>query len=126
MQPGERILHVALFPRRQNGVADGHKELQRGLLAQHCLRIQPAGVAKQRGHQRLCVSDAGFLQLGLQRGQHAALDNIQQDIIPGDFKPFAEQQLWGDFDIAANTVVQLILGDGHICRAAAEIERGDA
>ena len=44
-------------------------------------------------HQQRGIGDAGFLKLGLQRGQNVALNHVQQRIVASDLKPFPEQQL---------------------------------
>ena len=75
------------------------------MLAQHGLRVNASGIAEQRRHQQGSVRNPGFLQLGLQRRQHIALDHVQQRVVSGDLKPFAEQQLRGNFDVVTGTVV---------------------
>ncbi len=63
------------------------------------------------------------MQLGLQGGQHAALNNIQQNVVTRHLKSLAEQQVWRDLDVAPGAVIQLIVDDGHISGAAADIDR---
>ena len=105
MQPGQRIVNIARFPRRQDRVTDRHKELKRRLLAQDRLGIDPPGVTEQGCHQLGSIGYAGFLKLGLQGGQNVALDHVQQRIIASDLEPFAEQQLRGDFDVISGTII---------------------
>ncbi|MND94632.1 hypothetical protein D3C80_868550 [compost metagenome] len=126
MQTRQRIVDITAFPGRQNGVANRHKQLQRRLLAQYRLGINASGIAKQRRHQQGRVGNAGFLQLRLQRRQDVALNHIQQRVIARHFKAFAEQQLRGDFDVIAGAIIKLIMGDRHIGRAAANVNRGNA
>lgn len=105
MQPGQRIVNIARFPRRQDRVADRHKELKCRLLAQDRLGIDPPGVAEQGCHQLGSIGYARFLKLGLQCGQNVALDHVQQCVVASDLEPFAKQQLRGDFDVITGTIV---------------------
>ena len=91
MQPGQRIVNIACFPRGQDRVADRHKELKRRLLAQYRLGINPPGVAEEGCHQLWGIGYAGFLKMGLQRGQYVALDHVQQRIVASTLEPFADQ-----------------------------------
>ncbi len=126
VQPVERIVDIAGFPGSEDRMSNRHKQLQRRLLAQHCLGVDAPRIAKQRGHQQRGISNAGFLQLRLQGRQYVTLDHIQQGVIARHLKAFAEQQLWRDFDVTARTVVELVVGDRHIGRPAADINRGHA
>ena len=105
MQPGQRIVNIARFPRRQDRVTYRHKKLKRRLLAQDRLGIDPPGITEQGCHQLGGIGYAGFLKLGLQRGQNVALDHVQQRIIASDLEPFADQQLRGDFDVISGTII---------------------
>ena len=75
------------------------------LLAQDRLGIDPPGVTEQGCHQLGGIGYAGFLKLGLQGGQNVALDHVQQRVVTGYLKPFAEQQLRGDFDVIPGTII---------------------
>ncbi|MNR16290.1 hypothetical protein D3C85_1328840 [compost metagenome] len=52
VQSSQRIVDIAVFPCRQNGVAYWHKQLQSRLLSQDCLGINAPGITKQRRHQQ--------------------------------------------------------------------------
>ena len=103
--------------------------MQGELLAQHGFRRANILRAAQLRHQRLNGYDPRFTQRLLKGWKHIGLDDIQQNIVAGNFKTVAETLVRDDMDVSAASAmtiaIEMIIGDDQIGGAAADIDRCD-
>ena len=101
-------------------------DLQRELLAQVALDhvFAAAVAAHQLGHQVGRIGDAAGAQRRLDRRQHVALHDAQQDVVARDVEALAELLL-GEQGHRRTGALEAIVVDDQVGRAAADIDAGD-
>ena len=102
-------------------------DLQRELLAQIALDhvLAAAVAAHQLGHQVDRVGDAGGAHRRLDRRQHVALHDAQQDVVARHVEALAELLL-GEQGHRGAGALEPVGVDDEVGRAAADIDAGDA